>query len=164
MRASPSRVGTCHFCSSEYEDCCRLQIPSVRRTAIAVCDACLDKGAAYLRAQAQARPPKAPYRCSFCDRDKGDVLKLIAGLAVFICDWCIGRFSSLLVWPDLAANVPCDEPPGAKCSFCDETQPQRDRVFVRKTFAICSNCLHLCNEILAEELEHDAPPGTEASP
>lgn len=31
-----------------------------------------------------------PLRCSFCGRNQNEVLKLIAGPTVFICDECVG--------------------------------------------------------------------------
>jgi ATP-dependent protease Clp ATPase subunit len=42
-------------------------------------------------------PPKfRPFHCSFCDRAKQDVRKLIAGPRVFICDDCTGDAAGIL--------------------------------------------------------------------
>ena len=37
-----------------------------------------------------------PLHCSFCGRSRHDVLRLIAGPAVFICDVCIDRCTNIV--------------------------------------------------------------------
>jgi ATP-dependent protease Clp ATPase subunit len=52
---------------------------------------------ALLSGARQLPPPEfRPFHCSFCDRAKQDVRKLIAGPRVFICDDCTGDAAGLL--------------------------------------------------------------------
>lgn len=44
----------------------------------------------------QAPPKFRPFYCSFCDRSRQDVRKLISGPRVFICDDCTGDAGGLL--------------------------------------------------------------------
>jgi ClpX C4-type zinc finger len=112
------------------------------------------------------RPDPLLLACSFCGKQQNEVRKLIAGPGVYICDACI----------DLAENVvgsgqPIDTELGTmdalpahaarlKCSFCGKERDQvsglafMPAVTLERTSAsaaICSECLVLCNEILAEE-------------
>jgi ClpX C4-type zinc finger len=112
------------------------------------------------------RPDPLLLACSFCAKQQNEVRKLIAGPGVYICDPCI----------DLAGNVvgsgqPVDTELGTmdalpahatrlKCSFCGKERGQvsgmafMPAVTLERTSAsaaICSECLVLCNEIIAEE-------------
>jgi hypothetical protein len=39
--------------------------------------------------QSQTKPEASASRCSFCNKSQDDVLKLIAGPSVYICDECV---------------------------------------------------------------------------
>jgi len=47
-------------------------------------------------ASGRARPVVRDFHCSFCDRSRQDVRKLISGPRVFICDDCAGDAGGLL--------------------------------------------------------------------
>jgi hypothetical protein len=37
-----------------------------------------------------------PLRCGFCGRSQQQVVKLVAGPGIYICDWCVGRSVQIL--------------------------------------------------------------------
>jgi ClpX C4-type zinc finger len=113
---------------------------------------------------------KAHAACSFCGAHGDQVLRLIAGPGVFICDVCV----------DLAAEVvdTCVDGTSertrliavdradakARCSFCGKRRERLEGLaeapdrppagkFGRQSGAvrICNDCLSLCREILAEQ-------------
>lgn len=51
-----------------------------------------------------------------------------------------------------------------KCSFCGKTQRQVRKLIAGPGVYICDECIELCNEIIAEELEGDAKTGLEILP
>lgn len=87
------------------------------------------------------RKGKAPSLlvCSFCGLDQTEVAKLIAGPSCYICDGCV-------------AQARTDFGPRSKCSFCGKTEGV-ESIVGSDTFAICSECLDLCEEIIADEGE-----------
>src|SRR5262245_22757333 len=52
-------------------------------------------------------------------------------------------------------------PPRARitCSFCGKSDEQVARLVAGPTVYICDECIDLCNEILAQEIERDSPAG-----
>lgn len=115
------------------------------------------------------------FRCSFCDRPKADVRKLIAGSNVFICDGCVAAGLRLLSpgRPELTTAAPVrGAAPGSdparlwraadlkRCSFCskpnDVVQPDAPDALPLVTAGhgqgICRECLDLCQEIVDEEV------------
>ena len=104
--------------------------------------------------------------CSFCGRSQHEVRKLIAGPGCYICDACVGLAEGVASagGPAHTRLGPVLAVPGqdglARCSFCG-----KQRCFVAGmaarpaepggapgAAAICSECIALCQEILAEEL------------
>lgn len=111
--------------------------------------------------------------CGFCGRGQGQVDKLISGPGVFICGACVDLASKVLAArqersSDWARLVPESEP-GARCSFCGKrgrgarglvAAPDRPamgkfgrgfRASRSSGVRVCSECLTLCNKILAEQ-------------
>lgn len=105
--------------------------------------------------------------CSFCAATTPAARKLIAGPGVHVCDGCVavasrvatGEAGARRLWAQRASS---DGPPGRRprlkwggkdtCSFCGK-QPHQVASVVRGVRArICSQCLDLCREIIAEEL------------
>jgi hypothetical protein len=97
--------------------------------------------------------------CSFCSRPQRKSRLLVSGPGVFICDPCIGLAGSVL-----ASGKKAHTPLGAisavpaantreRCSFCGKRRHQVDGIASTGAAEICSNCLKLCKEILAERLE-----------
>ena len=103
--------------------------------------------------------------CSFCGKSQGQVRKLIAGPGVYICDGCVDLSEGVLHSGEAACTEygPVTAVPGAAqrtlCSFCGKIRGQVPAMAQappaphRKIpAAICTECLALCDEIIAEEL------------
>lgn len=112
-----------------------------------------------------AGPPRTDLACSFCGRSKHDVAKLIAGPGCYICDACVelaggvasgGSPAHTLLGPVHA--VP-DQDGLARCHFCGKQRylvtgmaaGPAETGGASGPAAICTECLSLCNEIIAEE-------------
>jgi hypothetical protein len=113
-----------------------------------------------------------PPACSFCGKPKDEVRKLIAGPGVAICETCAGKASRVLETGKVAATplssvkpVPLPAKAGlpalaravARCSFCGKGRHQVDGLAMAAGttaagVTICTECLALCHEIMAEEL------------
>src|ERR1700679_917109 len=51
------------------------------------------------------------------------------------------------------------------CSFCGKSQKEVKKLIAGPTVYICDECIGLCNDIIAEEVEKDEPyPGTTPGP
>ena len=94
--------------------------------------------------------------CSFCGAAQVDVLKLIAGPGVYICDRCVtlavrvvggeaavSNERTSIQEANLAANP--------KCSFCRQKANTVGRMAESGGARICGRCLGNCGEILAKE-------------
>jgi hypothetical protein len=118
----------------------------------------------------RVRPDPALLHCTFCGKDQKHVQKLIAGPAVYICDGCVEKAKNVISdgqpaktqVAELTAG-PAGEPK-TQCSFCGKRRDQVPGLTVssvqteRKAPAtICSECLGLCTEIIAEELGSTSP-------
>jgi len=59
-------------------------------------------------------------------------------------------------------SCPSDKKPAASpkliCSFCGKDQDQLRKLIAGPSVYICDECVDLCNDILEEECEHEAPP------
>jgi hypothetical protein len=113
----------------------------------------------------RVRPDPALLHCTFCGKDQKHVQKLIAGPSVYICDGCVDLAKGVTgdgqpVTTEIAELTagPAHEPK-TQCSFCGKHRDQVAGLVVtsvqtdRKAPAtICSECLGLCTEIIAEEL------------
>ena len=105
--------------------------------------------------------------CTFCGKNQKQVRKLIAGPYVYICDGCVdlvknvtGEGQAVRTALGPISAVPEDEH-RIQCSFCGKNRRQASGLAVMPTVtavkgnasaAICSECLDLCDEIVAEEL------------
>ena len=49
-----------------------------------------------------------------------------------------------------------EEHKGLKCSFCGKYQDQVHRLIAGPGVYICNECIELCNEIIAEEMNEEA--------
>lgn len=105
--------------------------------------------------------------CTFCGKRQNQVRKLIAGPNVYICDGCIDLAKAVIGSGDAARTAlgPISAVPEqehrVRCSFCGKNRVQATGLAVVPTVtaakanasaAICSQCLELCDEIIAEEL------------
>jgi hypothetical protein len=125
----------------------------------------------WLRARASARAggrrDPTLLACTFCGKTQKQVRKLIAGPYVYICDGCVdlvknvtGEGQAVQTALGPISAVPEDEH-RIQCSFCGKNRRQAGGLAVMLTVtagkgnasaAICSECLDLCDEIVAEDL------------
>ena len=117
------------------------------------------------RGRAGGRAGELYLACTFCDKPQNKVRKLIAGPSVYICDGCVDLARVVLsdgqpVTTSIAELTagPADEP-RTQCSFCGKRRDQVAGLVVgsvqterKAPAAICTECLDLCVEIVAEEL------------
>jgi hypothetical protein len=121
----------------------------------------------WLRARDRGPRDRLLLACTFCGKRQNQVRKLIAGPMAYICDGCTGLASSVTREGRTARTAlgPISAVPEAehriRCSFCGKNRGQVGSLAVMPTVtagkgnasaAICSECLDLCDEILAEEL------------
>ncbi len=100
--------------------------------------------------------------CSFCGTPRARAKSLVAGPGVWICDGCVdlatgvvaGEASALRRWATLEA------PPARRsakwrsreqCSFCGKKPDQVAGLAEGGTRRICTECLALCRQIVADE-------------
>ena len=101
--------------------------------------------------------------CSFCGRSQHEVRKLIAGPGCYICEACVELTEGVASGGSPARTrlgpvhaVP-EQDERARCSFCGKHRCLVTGLAARPSEpgtghpAICTECLSLCNEILAEE-------------
>jgi hypothetical protein len=101
------------------------------------------------------RASEPALRCSFCDKPQGEVKKLIAGPAVFICDECVGVCSEIIVC-ERAALEAADIPEGGsahtfaagpatgpelRCTLCGLPMLVSDGVVIDRRGVVCFGCL-----------------------
>jgi hypothetical protein len=111
------------------------------------------------------REPRSDMTCTFCGKPQIKVYKLIAGPHVYICDGCVGLAKRVIGSGDAASTqlgrliaVP-EREKRERCSFCGKYRSEAPGLAVLSASgkapgvaAICSECLALCDEIMAEKL------------
>jgi hypothetical protein len=118
------------------------------------------------RAGTPGRHPGSYLACSFCGQSQHEVRKLIAGPGCYICEACVGLAGGVISGGSPAHTrlgpvraVP-EQDGLALCSFCGKHRslvpgmaaPPADTGGASGPAAICTECLSLCDEIIAEEL------------
>ena len=95
--------------------------------------------------------------CSFCGRTQKQVTKLIAGPSAYICDGCVALAGDVIASGEPAAtplatvvSIAADVADAA-CCFCGKPRPQVPGLAAAGQSRICTECLSLCREIIAEE-------------
>jgi hypothetical protein len=101
------------------------------------------------------RVDRAALACSFCGRSGLDAMHLIAGPNVYICERCVDQAGRLAAGDALGLTQTSlsvmDQDQTVTCSFCGKRQANVDRLIAGPGARICTNCLTLCREIVAEE-------------
>lgn len=87
--------------------------------------------------------------CSFCDKTKDEVKKLLAAPGASICNECVERF---VPEANQIRNTEEQEP---SCSFCNKTQREVKKLFWGADVSICNDCVELCVDILENERQRD---------
>lgn len=97
--------------------------------------------------------------CTFCARPPREAARLIAGPDVYICDACVERTARALGPRLFGRDVRLDEgaPSHGACSFCGEARSAERPLAHAARAALCTVCLHACQEILAGRAPADAP-------
>jgi ribosomal protein L37AE/L43A len=97
--------------------------------------------------------------CTFCGKPQHQVRKVIAGPGVWICGDCVTLARGVLADGTTAATergpiraVPAQQP-DAQCNFCGAQRYQVTAQATTEHAVICDQCLDLCAEIIAEDLE-----------
>lgn len=121
----------------------------------------VDDGSPRRRRRDRARTDGRRYVCSFCGRDESGAGKTIAGPGVFICRRCVGLAveagtSGAPVTDDRIRLTPLAPGGPESCRFCGKAGHLVAYMVSRGDARVCSECLVLCQEILAESLE--SPP------
>jgi ATP-dependent protease Clp ATPase subunit len=110
------------------------------------------------------------FKCSFCEKKRTAVRKLVSGPMVFICDSCAAeRFRIAIAAsvdpvqvhkaqeadPNSGAKSSAT-PRGVECSFCRRSDSESEMMFDGPTrHHICVGCIGLCDEICSEEIGTD---------
>jgi hypothetical protein len=107
-------------------------------------------------------PPRAfpgnMLACSFCGKNMKQVSKLIAGPDAYICNECADKADRVIATGEVAATpLSAVKSVGAdviraQCRFCGKRRHQVSGMALAAEATICSECLALCLEIIAEEL------------
>jgi hypothetical protein len=97
-------------------------------------------------------------RCSFCGRAQGKARMLVTGPGVYICETCLPLVDGVLA-TGTAATTPAatierigEEARTERCSFCGKRRHEVPALAAADDARICTACLRLCHEILAERL------------
>jgi hypothetical protein len=96
--------------------------------------------------------------CSICGRPQRKSRQLVAGPGVFICERCLELAEDVLATGARAETplgvliVVADDKTRERCSFCGKRRAQVPGLVSTGDVAICSECLQLCDEIVAERL------------
>ena len=96
-------------------------------------------------------------QCSFCDKKQFDVAKLIAGPGVYICNECIGSCTEALAAGESSGSITTiiDSTAEERCSFCGKKPIEVVRIVGVPTARICNECIRICQEILAADIDRD---------
>lgn len=86
-------------------------------------------------------PPKGKeYRCSFCNKSQREVLKLIAGPNVYICDECVDICNQIVAEP--RKDAPTEGPMlTAWCALCRRPIDAEPALLVEKRGVLCPQCV-----------------------
>jgi ClpX C4-type zinc finger len=119
----------------------------------------------WLRRRETGRPFPPPI-CTFCGKQQAEVGKVIAGPGAYICDECVGLAKSVIS-SGAAASTPRgqmiavpEQDRREHCSFCGKYRYQAPGLAAfpaevagkpPAVAAICTECLDLCDEIIAED-------------
>lgn len=89
--------------------------------------------------------------CSGCGRSKVEVIHMVAGPNVYLCDRCVEQAAQ-----QLAPRRPALD--AVRCRFCRQLRAKDDVTAVRSVI-VCADCLGLMETILAEAAQ-PSPPAT----
>ena len=92
-----------------------------------------------------------PSGCNFCGREVPELVRLIQGTTVAICDDCTKRFAdSLRNGTALPIGASIRDAPADPCGFCGLDPREVAGVVVRNGAAICGQCIRTCEELFID--------------
>ncbi len=100
----------------------------------------------------RTRQPKRDTVCTFCGRPPSEVSRLIAGPNVYICNACTADAGHVLSQHVSGGSGLILAKRGSRdrCSFCGKRQQATRRVVSNRRAGVCTECLSLCEQILAD--------------
>jgi ClpX C4-type zinc finger len=97
-----------------------------------------------------------PFICSFCGRPHPTPEKMVAGPGVYICEACVLTANGVVTTgtaataPGAAIELVAEQARAQRCSFCGKRRHEVPALASAGEARICTECLSLCQEILAE--------------
>ncbi len=97
--------------------------------------------------------------CSFCGRAELKARRLVAGPGVYICESCVDLGRRVIAKGQPAGTAKATlvavaaDNTRERCSFCGKRRHQLDGLASSGDVLICKDCLKLCDEIFAEQLD-----------
>ena len=85
--------------------------------------------------------------CSFCSKSSDDVVWLVQGPGVFICDVCVGACADIIA--KRPKGAPVRKQKVMQCSFCGERCNEWRRSVAGPGLYICDTCVSLCAQVIA---------------
>src|SRR4051794_22698553 len=87
-------------------------------------------------------------RCSFCNKSQRDVMRMIAGPKVQICDECVDICLGILAEGDAQRFT---EPSTILlCALCRVATPEESSVYVDDRGVLCAGCVAAIEAVLGE--------------
>ncbi len=96
--------------------------------------------------------------CSFCGKSQHEVVKLIAGPSVFICNDCVELCNGIIFEENQQENPPKRHPAPTSCSFCNKSDDEVEEILTGPSVSICNECVEISNRIIAERKKRDVTP------
>ena len=93
--------------------------------------------------------------CSFCGKSQHEVVKLIAGPSVFICNDCVELCNGIIFDEDQQENPPKRHSDPTSCSFCNKSDDEVEEILTGPSVSICNECVEISNRIIAERKKRD---------
>ena len=93
--------------------------------------------------------------CSFCGKSQHEVVKLIAGPSVFICNDCVELCNGIIFEEGQQENPPKRHPAPTSCSFCNKSDDEVEEILTGPSVSICNECVEISNRIIAERKKRD---------
>ena len=93
--------------------------------------------------------------CSFCGKSQHEVVKLIAGPSVFICNDCVELCNGIIFDEDQQENPPKRHSDPTSCSFCNKSDDEVEEILTGPSVSICNECIEISNRIIAERQKRD---------
>jgi hypothetical protein len=93
-------------------------------------------------------------RCSGCGRLKDEVMYMIAGPHVYMCDHCVAQAARQLAPGRLTPGRPA--PDAVRCRFCHQRRATGELTTVGSVI-VCADCLGIMTSILAEATQPSRP-------